>query len=92
MLLSHIIHIEYKQKCRSVKMDSYIVRIYRRTEEEKQDVTGLVEKIGAKLTRTFHNSDELVKILFGEKKPGTSVYKQTVASRASKRRAGKTQD
>ncbi len=49
-------------------MDSYIVRIYRRAEEEQQNVTGLVEEVGSKFTRTFHNSEELVKILLRAKK------------------------
>lgn len=49
-------------------MDSFIVRIYRRAKEEQQNVTGLVEEVGTKFTRTFHNSDELVNILLREKK------------------------
>jgi len=43
-------------------MDSYIVRIYRRT-EEPPELVGLVEKAGTKLKEHFHNSTELVKLL-----------------------------
>ncbi|MGD0283706.1 MAG: hypothetical protein ABSB95_15250 [Dissulfurispiraceae bacterium] len=49
-------------------MDSYIVRIYRRTDDEQRNVTGLIEEVGTKVTNTFHNSDELIKILIREKK------------------------
>ena len=43
-------------------MDSYIVRIYRRT-EEPPELAGQVEKAGTNLKENFHNSGELVEVL-----------------------------
>lgn len=43
-------------------MDSYIVRIYRRT-EEPPELAGQVEKAGTNLKESFHNSNELMKLL-----------------------------
>jgi hypothetical protein len=43
-------------------MDSYIVRIYRRT-EEPPELAGQVEKAGTNLKENFHNSGELVRVL-----------------------------
>lgn len=43
-------------------MDSYIVRIYRRT-DEPPELAGKVEKAGTEIKKYFHNTGELVKIL-----------------------------
>lgn len=43
-------------------MDSYIVRIYRRT-GEPPELAGQVEKAGTEMKETFHNSEELVRVL-----------------------------
>jgi len=43
-------------------MDSYIVRIYRRT-EEPAELAGQVEKAGTNMKESFHNSTELMKLL-----------------------------
>lgn len=43
-------------------MDSYIVRIYRRT-DEPPELAGKVEKAGTEMKKYFHNTGELVKIL-----------------------------
>ena len=43
-------------------MDSYIVRIYRRT-GEPPELAGQVEKAGTEMKENFHSSGELVRIL-----------------------------
>ncbi len=43
-------------------MDSYIVRIYRRT-DQPPELAGQVEKAGTNLKECFHSSNELVKLL-----------------------------
>jgi len=45
-------------------MDSYIVRIYRRT-GEPPELAGKVEKAGTEMKKYFHSSGELMKILMG---------------------------
>lgn len=45
-------------------MDSYIVRIYRRS-GESHELAGHVEKAGTEIKEIFHNSGELVKVLMG---------------------------
>lgn len=45
-------------------MDSYIVRIYRRT-DEPPELAGKVEKAGTEIKKYFHSSGELMKILMG---------------------------
>lgn len=54
-------------------MESYIVRIYRRTDEERKNMTGLVEEVDSKATKPFQNSEELVKILLTEKSRGKAI-------------------
>lgn len=44
-------------------MESYIVRIYRREEDDPQGLIGLVEIIGLEEKKAFHNWDELRAIL-----------------------------
>ncbi len=46
-------------------MDSYIVRIYRRT-GEPSELAGQIEKAGTEKKEVFHNSGELVKMLMAE--------------------------
>ncbi len=43
--------------------ESYIVRIYRRDEENPQHVVGLVETVGVEETNVFNNPEELWQIL-----------------------------
>lgn len=43
-------------------MDSYIVRIYRRT-GDPPELVGQVERVGMDTKEIFHNSSELVKVL-----------------------------
>ena len=40
-------------------MDSYIVRVYRRTGEAGREVSGLVERVGNGGRKAFSNSEEL---------------------------------
>lgn len=47
-------------------MDYYIVRIYRRDEFDDEDLTGLVETVGAEGTKVFKNPEELWRILCGQ--------------------------
>ena len=46
-------------------MDSYIVRIYRRTATPPY-LVGQVEKAGTEFKENFHNSSELVRILMNK--------------------------
>jgi hypothetical protein len=45
-------------------MDSYIVRIYRRT-DDPAELTGQIEKAGTEINENFHSSGELVNVLMG---------------------------
>lgn len=44
-------------------VDNYIVRIYRRDEEDIRKVAGIIEQVGAEEKQAFHNMDELCGIL-----------------------------
>lgn len=44
-------------------MDSYIVRLYRRDNENPENLVGLVETVGAEEKRSFHTVKELMAIL-----------------------------
>ncbi|MBI5193677.1 MAG: hypothetical protein HZA08_09590 [Nitrospirae bacterium] len=44
-------------------VDNYIVRIYRRDEEDIRKVVGIVEHVGAEEKQAFHSMDELCGIL-----------------------------
>jgi len=46
-------------------MESYIVRIYRRTKDGPQDIAGIVEEVQTQMTKPFKSSGELLKILVG---------------------------
>lgn len=50
---------------RGANMDSYIVRIYRRT-GEPPECAGHVENVGTGMKVIFHNSSELVKICMSD--------------------------
>lgn len=51
-------------------MDSYIVRVYRRDEEDHSPSRGVVEQIGAVRQEVFSTMEELWEILSGiSKKP-----------------------
>ena len=52
-------------------MDSYVIRIYRRDEQNPLNIIGLVEDVMIQETRPFKNFNELWEILRqGEKKKG----------------------
>lgn len=44
-------------------MDSYIIRIYRRPGQDKQDMYGIVEDVNAGDQQAFRDRDELWEIL-----------------------------
>lgn len=44
-------------------VDNYIVRIYRRDEEDLRKIAGIVEQVGKEEKQAFHNLDELWTIL-----------------------------
>jgi hypothetical protein len=46
-------------------MDSYIVRIYRRSGEAGREVSGLVERVGNGGRKAFSNSEELWRFISG---------------------------
>ena len=51
-------------------MNSYLVRIYRRAENNPRMLIGVVEEIGKAEKRAFNNLDELWDILNPERKGG----------------------
>jgi len=54
-------------------MDSYLVRIYRRSKDDPEQVVGVVEEIDSGLNRSFQDMAQLAKMLtlekFTEKEP-----------------------
>ena len=44
-------------------MDSYVIRIYRRTKDDTKSLIGIVEHIGVEGRMAFHNIEELWTIL-----------------------------
>ncbi|MBI5407064.1 MAG: hypothetical protein HZA18_05150 [Nitrospirae bacterium] len=44
-------------------VDNYIVRVYRREEDDMRKVAGIVEEVRTEEKRAFHNLDELWTIL-----------------------------
>lgn len=44
-------------------VDNYIVRIYRRNEDDPREVTGIVECVETEERQAFHNLDELWNVL-----------------------------
>lgn len=44
-------------------MESYIVRIYRRNKDTKNEISGTVEKMGKNQQNIFHSSEALIDIL-----------------------------
>lgn len=44
-------------------VDNYIIRIYRRDEEDLRKMAGIVEQVGTEKKQAFHNLDELWAIL-----------------------------
>ena len=50
------------------KMESYVIRIYRRDEQNPHNIIGLVEDVEAGGTRPFHNTGDIANILTGEGK------------------------
>ena len=53
-------------------MNSYLVRIYRRGEDNPRMLVGIVEEIGKAEKRAFNNLDELWEILNPEKRGGNN--------------------
>ena len=48
-------------------MDSYLIRIYRRSNDDPEKVVGVVEEIDSGLNRCFQNMAELANMLTLEK-------------------------
>lgn len=48
--------------------DSYVIRVYRRSPDDAGSLVGVVEQVGGKATRAFHNKEQLWTIL----SPGNS--------------------
>ena len=48
-------------------MDSYLIRIYRRSNDDPEKVVGVVEEIDSGLNRSFQNMAELANMLTLEK-------------------------
>ena len=66
-------------------MNSYLVRIYRRAENNPRMLIGVVEEIGKAEKRAFNNLDELWVILNPEEKGGNHPGK----ARDRKKREGR---
>lgn len=49
-------------------MDSYLVRIYRREEDNPEAIVGTIEEIGDKKIQSFKNLSELSKVITVPKK------------------------
>ena len=49
-------------------MDSYLVRIYRKADNNPRMLVGVVEEVGLKEKKAFHTLDELWNILNRDKK------------------------
>ncbi len=49
-------------------METYIVRIYRREEDDPRILVGVVEEVGVEGNKAFTNSDELLDILNSKEK------------------------
>lgn len=62
-------------------MDSYVIRIYRRDENEPKNVVGVVEFVEQEKTKSFAGIDELVQMLT---KAADCVMNQTPGSLAKK--------
>ena len=54
-------------------MDSYLIRIYRRSKDDPEEVVGVVEEVDTGLNRSFQGMAQLTKMLtlekFTQKKP-----------------------
>jgi len=48
-------------------MDSYLIRIYRRSKDDPEEVVGVVEEIDSGLNRSFQGMAQLAKMLTLEK-------------------------
>jgi len=48
-------------------MDSYLVRIYRRSKDDPEQIVGIVEEIDSGLNRSFQDMAQLAKMLTLEK-------------------------
>ena len=72
-------------------MESYIVRIYRRTEQEKLPVRGLVEKVGAVGQDAFGTKEELWNILSSAKKTGKRGTKSDDRTRKGNKKQASTE-
>ncbi|UCF30745.1 MAG: hypothetical protein JSV26_11985 [bacterium] len=48
-------------------MDNYIIRIYRREENDPGNVTGIVEFVETERRESFRSAEELLEILCGPK-------------------------
>ena len=62
-------------------MDSYLVRIYRRTEDNPRMLVGVVEEVGANDKKAFHNLYELWDILNPVKKAPTQLKRNKNSKR-----------
>jgi len=72
-------------------MDSYIVRIYRRGQEDPGELAGLVEMVGTSERLSFRNFPELSSVLRHMLKPGEEgavVKLQQTAATAKPDRSG----
>ena len=62
-------------------MDSYLVRIYRKEENNQRMLVGVVEEVGASDKKAFHNLHELWDILNPIKRTPTRLKKSKYNSK-----------
>ena len=67
-------------------MDTYIVRVYRRSGEDEEGHVGVIEEAGVEELKPFHTTEEMVSILTGEDAKKGRKTKGTVPSFGKERR------
>ena len=72
-------------------MESYIVRIYRREEQDNSPIRGLVEKVGAVGQDAFGTMEELWNILSFVKRPGRREKKPGLRGYSQKKKQDNTE-
>lgn len=58
-------------------MENYIIRIYRRGENQTDEVAGIIESVETKKKQAFKNMNELVRILSAPKRKSRPKRKKS---------------
>lgn len=65
-------------------MENYIVRVYRREEDNPRTLVGVVEEVGVEGNKAFTSIDELFDILGPRKRKGSRKLRKQVDKRMMK--------